>query len=65
MAPVWVNHVENGLINPFDRGVAYGDGVFATMRTASADMPAGILFLDGHISRLQQSCERLSIQSYC
>ncbi|WP_350431054.1 aminodeoxychorismate lyase [Shewanella sp. H8] len=62
MAPVWVNHVENGLINPFDRGVAYGDGVFATMRTASADMSAGILFLDGHIDRLQQSCERLGIK---
>lgn len=62
MATVWVNHVENGLISPFDRGVAYGDGVFATMRTASSDMPAGILFLDGHISRLLQSCERLSIK---
>jgi len=62
MAPVWVNHHENGTINPFDRAVAYGDGVFATMRTASADMPAGILFLDGHICRLQQGCERLGIE---
>ncbi|MEH6465364.1 MAG: aminodeoxychorismate lyase [Shewanella psychromarinicola] len=62
MALVWVNHVEDGTINPFDRGVAYGDGVFASMRTASADMPAGILFLDEHLSRLQQSCERLGIE---
>jgi len=62
MVPVWVNKVENGTINPFDRGVAYGDGVFATMRTASADMPAEILFLEGHLARLQQSCERLGIE---
>ncbi|AZG73051.1 aminodeoxychorismate lyase [Shewanella livingstonensis] len=62
MTPVWVNHIENGLINPFDRGVAYGDGVFATMRTASTDMTAGVLFLDGHLCRLQQSCERLGIE---
>ncbi|WP_137226922.1 aminodeoxychorismate lyase [Shewanella sp. MEBiC00475] len=62
MAPVWVNYVENGLINPLDRGVAYGDGVFATMRTASADMLAEVLFLDEHIARVQQSCERLGIE---
>ena len=61
MTPVWVNHVENATINPFDRGLAYGDGVFATMRTASSDMPAGILLLDRHLSRLQQGCERLGI----
>ncbi|QDE31491.1 aminodeoxychorismate lyase [Shewanella polaris] len=62
MAPVWVNYVENGLINPLDRGVAYGDGVFATMRTASADMLAEVLFLAEHIARVQQSCERLGIE---
>jgi 4-amino-4-deoxychorismate lyase len=64
MALVWVNHIENGTISPLDRGVSYGDGVFATMRTASADMPAGILFVESHLARLQQSCQRLGIEWY-
>jgi 4-amino-4-deoxychorismate lyase len=62
MAQVWVNHIENGTISPFDRGVSYGDGVFASMRTASTDMAAGILFVDSHLARLQQSCQRLGIE---
>lgn len=62
MALVWVNQIEQGTISPFDRGLAYGDGVFATMRTAGAHQTAGVLFLDWHLQRLQQSCQRLGIQ---
>ncbi|MGI2169820.1 aminodeoxychorismate lyase [Shewanella sp. MF05960] len=59
---VWVNQVKQGSISPFDRGLAYGDGVFATMRTASAHQAAAVLFLDSHLQRLQQSCQRIGIQ---
>jgi 4-amino-4-deoxychorismate lyase len=41
-------------INPLDRAIAYGDGVFATMRSNGK-----ILFLNEHLARLQQSCARL------
>ncbi|GGQ11403.1 4-amino-4-deoxychorismate lyase [Shewanella litoralis] len=61
MALVWVNQVKQGTISPFDRGLAYGDGVFATMRTASAHQAAAVLFLDAHLQRLQQSCQRIGI----
>ncbi|QRH03653.1 aminodeoxychorismate lyase [Shewanella litorisediminis] len=43
-------------ISPMDRGLAYGDGLFATMRV----LPRGeIAFLDTHLSRLQQGAARL------
>ncbi|MDD8057967.1 aminodeoxychorismate lyase [Shewanella sp. ER-Te-42B-Light] len=61
MAMVWVNQVANSTVSPFDRGLAYGDGVFATMRTASANQTAAVLFIDNHLSRLQQSCLRLGM----
>ncbi|ABE55335.1 aminodeoxychorismate lyase apoprotein [Shewanella denitrificans OS217] len=41
-------------IHPLDRAIAYGDGVFATMRSNGE-----ILFLADHLARLQQSCARL------
>jgi 4-amino-4-deoxychorismate lyase len=41
-------------INPLDRAIAYGDGVFATMRSNGE-----ILFLADHLARLEQSCARL------
>ncbi|GGB49282.1 aminodeoxychorismate lyase [Shewanella inventionis] len=62
MTSVWVNHVEQGRISPFDRGLAYGDGVFATMRTACAHQTAAVLYMDLHLQRLQQSSQRLGIQ---
>ncbi|QYJ77239.1 aminodeoxychorismate lyase [Shewanella sp. FJAT-52076] len=43
-------------ISPMDRGLAYGDGLFATM----ALTPKGeVAFLDTHLSRLQQGACRL------
>lgn len=30
--PVWVNGIEDGRVHPADRGLAYGDGLFETVR---------------------------------
>ncbi|MGZ9898493.1 aminodeoxychorismate lyase [Shewanella gaetbuli] len=63
MALVWVNQQQAGTVNPFDRGLAYGDGMFATMRTCQASInESGIALFDVHLSRLQQGCLRLGIQ---
>ncbi len=40
-----------------DRGLSYGDGVFETMLLRNGQ----VRFLDDHIQRIQQSCERLNI----
>ncbi len=40
-----------------DRGLAFGDGVFETLRLENGRFP----FLPFHLHRLQNSCERLSI----
>ncbi|WP_372872063.1 aminodeoxychorismate lyase [Shewanella sp.] len=43
-------------ISPMDRGLAYGDGLFATMALANA---GNIAFLNTHLSRLHQGASRL------
>ncbi|WP_299494349.1 aminodeoxychorismate lyase [uncultured Shewanella sp.] len=55
MMTVWVNGVENGQVKPVDRGLAYGDGLFATMRVSHHE----IQFLTGHFNRLSQGAKRL------
>ncbi|WP_299006691.1 aminodeoxychorismate lyase [uncultured Shewanella sp.] len=55
MTTVWVNGVESGQVMPFDRGLAYGDGLFATMRVKHHE----ILFLAAHLQRLSQGAKRL------
>ncbi|MCL1123451.1 aminodeoxychorismate lyase [Shewanella surugensis] len=55
MMRVWVNGVENIGVAPLDRGLAYGDGVFATMQVANKTL----LFLGAHLQRLQQGAIRL------
>ncbi|WP_076536267.1 aminodeoxychorismate lyase [Shewanella sp. UCD-KL21] len=55
MASVFVNGLPQQQINPLDRGLAYGDGAFATMRV----LQGKVLFIDEHIERLQQACLRL------
>ncbi|WP_298769988.1 aminodeoxychorismate lyase [uncultured Shewanella sp.] len=55
MATVWVNGVESGQVMPFDRGLAYGDGLFATMRVSHHE----IQFLAAHLQRLSQGAKRL------
>ncbi|MDP5145342.1 aminodeoxychorismate lyase [Shewanella sp. ULN5] len=62
MTQVWVNQQNSANVSPFDRGLAYGDGVFATMRTYPKSAPqSGIMFLDLHLARLAQGCQRLHI----
>ncbi|WP_445945675.1 aminodeoxychorismate lyase [Shewanella sp.] len=54
MLPLWTNQPTAAGIHPLDRGLAYGDGVFATMRSNGQ-----ILFLTQHLARIEQSCARL------
>ncbi|MCG9696997.1 aminodeoxychorismate lyase [Shewanella sp. Isolate11] len=55
---VWVNGIAQDSVSAFDRGLAYGDGLFATMRCSKQ----GVLFLDVHLARLAQSAQRLGIE---
>ena len=55
---LWVNGARQETISAFDRGLAYGDGLFATMRCTKE----GVLFVDTHMARLTQSAKRLGIQ---
>jgi 4-amino-4-deoxychorismate lyase len=52
-----VNGRETG-VDPADRGLAYGDGLFETM--AAAD--GRIRWLDYHLERLERGCRRLAIE---
>lgn len=57
MKGLWlVNGRETG-VDPADRGLAYGDGLFETM--AAAD--GRIRWLDYHLERLEHGCRRLAI----
>jgi 4-amino-4-deoxychorismate lyase len=51
-----VNGRETG-VEPADRGLAYGDGLFETM----ASVDGHIRWLDYHLERLERGCRRLSI----
>ena len=44
-------------LSPLDRGLAYGDGVFETMRTVNAQIP----WWPRHQARLRAGCEALAI----
>ncbi|SUI72552.1 aminodeoxychorismate lyase [Shewanella morhuae] len=55
---IWVNCVAQANIDPTDRGIAYGDGLFATMRTGAE----GILFFETHQARLTAGAARLGFQ---
>lgn len=55
MTQVWVNGVPARGIDPLDRGLAYGDGLFATMRIAKGE----IQFLSAHLAKLTQGAQRL------
>ncbi|MDA5543491.1 MULTISPECIES: aminodeoxychorismate lyase [Yersinia] len=51
----WINGVEQNLISASDRSVQFGDGCFTTARVSGGR----VVWLDKHISRLQQAAERL------
>lgn len=55
--PVWINGSEQGCIDPADRGLAYGDGLFETLRTEAGR----VLLLDDHMARLQHGARLLEI----
>lgn len=50
--------VQVGLVHASDRGLAYGDGLFETMRAIDGHIP----LFDLHVQRLSEGCKRLSIQ---
>ncbi|WP_258406609.1 aminodeoxychorismate lyase [Shewanella spartinae] len=52
---IWVNGEQAASVSAFDRGLAYGDGLFATMRCRGAE----VLFLESHLLRLAQGAHRL------
>jgi 4-amino-4-deoxychorismate lyase len=53
-----VNGRETG-VDPADRGLAYGDGLFETM----ASVDGRIRWLDYHFERLERGCRRLAIDA--
>lgn len=53
----FVNGVEGGSVSVDDRGLQYGDGLFETI-ACSDGRPR---FIDLHLDRLRQGCERLGI----
>jgi 4-amino-4-deoxychorismate lyase len=53
----WVNGVPGDSISVHDRGFTYGDGLFETIAVRDSKPR----FLDYHLERLSQSCQRLEI----
>ncbi len=58
-ANVWIDGEPCSVISSDDRGLAYGDGVFETVRVVSGQMTLG----DYHWNRLRASCDRLGIKA--
>ena len=54
---VWVNGERGAALDPRDRGLAFGDGLFETMRYGSSGLP----LLDYHLRRLGTGASRLRI----
>ncbi len=54
---LWVNGRPQSVLHPLDRGLAYGDGLFETMRVIGGAIP----LLDFHLQRLASGLERLDI----
>jgi len=55
---LWLVNGERTGVDPADRGLAYGDGLFETM----AAQDGQIRWLDLHFDRLEEGCRRLEIQ---
>jgi 4-amino-4-deoxychorismate lyase len=53
----WLVNGQRAAVDPADRGLAYGDGLFETMAAAGG----AIRWLDYHLERLEQGCRRLAI----
>lgn len=57
MSTLWLVNGQSTGVDPADRGLAYGDGLFETM--AACD--GRIRWLDLHLDRLEEGCRRLEI----
>lgn len=57
MTTSWLVNGTDGAVDPGDRGLAYGDGLFETM----AVLNGKIRRLDLHLDRLMEGCRRLKI----
>jgi len=55
--PIWLVNGQRTGVDPADRGLAYGDGLFETM----AAQDGHIRWLDLHLDRLEEGCRRLQI----
>ena len=53
-----VNGSTDAQVSPLDRGLAYGDGLFETLRVHRGR----IIFLEAHLARMQAGCTRLNLQ---
>jgi 4-amino-4-deoxychorismate lyase len=54
---LWLVNGQSNGVDPADRGLAYGDGVFETMAVSDGR----IRWLDLHLDRLEEGCRRLEI----
>jgi 4-amino-4-deoxychorismate lyase len=54
---LWLVNGRATAVDPADRGLAYGDGLFETMAAANG----AIRWLDYHLERLDDGCRRLAI----
>lgn len=52
-----VDGVADGVLSPLDRGLAYGDGLFETIRFVAGRAPLWLR----HLQRLRESCVRLQL----
>jgi len=57
--PLWLVNGQPTGIDPADRGLAYGDGLFETMAAHDGD----VRWLELHLDRLEEGCRRLEIPS--
>lgn len=55
---IWVNGRSAARIDARDRGLAYGDGAFETMRVRRRE----VRLLDFHLDRLAEACQRLDLR---
>lgn len=55
--PVWVDGIADGRVHPGDRGLAYGDGLFETLRVVQGRA----LFASEHFARLASGGEALHL----
>lgn len=57
MEPLWLVNGKRTGVDPADRGLAYGDGLFETMGV----LDGRLRFLDLHLERLEEGCRRLHL----